>query len=159
MRLPLLAIALVAAACGYSAGQVSSGRGKTLAIPMFENQTLRRDLERDLTRFIRDEAAARTSYSLVSGTGADMVVTGRLADVEEDVLSDRSKGRIRESSVTFTVFITVSDRESEEPIFDNERIVERATFVPEKGESIRTAEILVMRRIAERVVYSLSSQW
>ena len=161
MRLPaaMFFVLLLPLACGYSAGQISSGRGKTLAIPMFTNQTLRRDLERDLTRFIREEAAARTSYSLVDGTAGDMVVTGKLTAVEEDVLSDREKGGIRESSVVFTVVVTVTDRENGRKIMDNRRMVERASYVPVKGESLRTAEILVMRRIAERVVYSLSSEW
>jgi len=150
---------LLLVSCGYSAGQVSSGRGQTLAIPMFTSTTLRRDLERDLTRFILEEAEARTSYTIVDSAGADYVIAGRLADVEEDVLSDRSKGRIRESSVAFTVYITVTERATGKAIIDNERIVERAAFVPVKGESIRTAELLVMRRIAERVVYSLASEW
>ncbi|MEN8148412.1 MAG: LPS assembly lipoprotein LptE [Planctomycetota bacterium] len=154
---------LVPLSCGYSAGQISSGRGRTLAIPMFTNRTLRRDLERDLTRFVREEAAARTSYSLVDGSAADVVVTGKLVDVNEDVLSDRSKGGIRESSVVFTVVVTVTDRTGNRSggrkIVDGRRMVERASFVPVKGESLRTAEVLVMRRIAERVVYSLSSEW
>ena len=156
---PLAVLLLLAlAGCGYSVGQVSSGRGQTLAVPMFENTTLRRDLERDLTRFVREEIAARTSYALVD-SGADLTLSGRLTDVEEDVLSDRSKGRIRESSVAFTVVIDLRDEATGKAVLDSERIVERAAFVPVKGESIRTAEILVMRRIAERVVYSLSGRW
>ena len=56
MKLASLAVVLVLAGCGYSTGQISSGAGRTLAIPMFTNSTLRRDLERDLTRFVREEA-------------------------------------------------------------------------------------------------------
>lgn len=158
-RAAAILLLLLSAACGYSAGQVSSGRDRTLAIPMFTNQTLRRDLERDLTRFVREEASARTSYSLVEGSAADVVVIGRLTDVSEDVLSDRTKGGIRESSVAFTVIVTATDRSDGRKLLDGRRFVERATFVPVKGESLRTAEVLVMRRLAERVVYSLSSEW
>jgi hypothetical protein len=159
MRLATVTTVLLIAACGYQTGQISAGGGRTLAIPMFANQTFRRDLERDLTRFVREEAEARTDYVVVDSRAADVRIEGRLADVEEDVLSDRSRGRIRESSVAFVVYITITDRETGETLVENERIVERAAFVPVKGESIRTAELLVMRRIAERVVYSLSSEW
>jgi hypothetical protein len=61
--------------------------------------------------------------------------------------------------VALTVVVSVTDRENDRKIVSNRRMVERVSFVPVKGESIRTAEILAMRRIAERVVYSISSEW
>jgi outer membrane lipopolysaccharide assembly protein LptE/RlpB len=159
LAIPVLVL-VVATSCGYTAGQITSGEGRTVAIPMFQNMTYRRDLERDLTRFVRDEITARTSYTVAGDpAGADVVVVGKLMDVEEDVLSDRSKGRIRESSVAFTVELTITDRTGGESVVTNRRIIERAAFVPMKGESIRSAEIAVMRKIGERVVYSLESEW
>jgi len=157
MRIALL-LALVPA-CGYTAGPVASGEGVRLAVPVFLNQTFRRELDRDLTRFVREELLARTRYSLVEPGAADLVLRGRILDVSEDVLAQRSKGRIRETSVSFTVSIEIEDRRAGAPPGERVRLVERRAYAPEKGESIRTAEVAAMRRLAERIVYSLSPDW
>ena len=39
------------------------------------------------------------TYDIVEAGGADLTVSGRLSDVEEDVLSERSRGRIRSQLV------------------------------------------------------------
>jgi outer membrane lipopolysaccharide assembly protein LptE/RlpB len=156
----LALVLLLVASCGYSAGQVSSGDGRTIAVPLFRNQTYRRDLERDLTRAVHQELVARTDFHLIDeGADPDLVVRGKLLEVSEDVLSQKSRGRIRETSVIVTVLITVEDRRTGEKPVNKLRMTERQAFVPEKDETVRTAEIAAMRGLAERIVYTLSAPW
>ena len=56
-----LLLASLTCGCGYSVGQVAGGEGKSLSVPMFTNNSFRRDLERDLTRFVREEVRNRTN--------------------------------------------------------------------------------------------------
>lgn len=157
--LPLLLAALLPA-CGYTTGHVTSGAGKSIAVPLFTNLTFRRDLERDLTRAVVDEIRARTDYRVTGlGDDPDLVIRGRLAGVEESLFSQRSHGRIRESSVMVTVLVTVEDRRTGKPLVEGARIVERRAFVPAKGESLRTAENAALRGIAEKIVYTLTGNW
>ena len=75
--LPVLLLPL--AACGYSAGQVTSGEGRSIAVPLFKNQTYRRDLERDLTRAVQQEIVARTDFHLINESAdPDLVIKGKL---------------------------------------------------------------------------------
>ena len=170
MRRLLPALLLLSlSACGYSAGQISPGEGRSIAVPLFTNQTYRRDLERDITRAVQQEIVARTDFHLIDeSSDPDLVITGKLVEVTEDLLSQRSEGRIRESSVIVTVVITVEDRRTGEKPVNKIRLTERQAFVPPavetdrivlKGESVRSAEIAAMRGLAERIVYTLSAPW
>lgn len=160
MRPLLTALAVLLAGCGYSVGPIVSGEGRSIAVPLFTNTTWRRELERDLTRAVQQEIRSRTGFSLTDeGSGPDLVLSGKIVDVSEHVLSERSRGRIRESSVIFTVIVTVTDTRSGEAVVDKVRLIERQSFVPAKGESLRTAETAAMRTLAERIVYTLETEW
>ncbi|MHC4473638.1 MAG: LPS assembly lipoprotein LptE [Planctomycetota bacterium] len=153
-------VALLVAGCGYQAGQVVPGDGRTIAVPLFRNLTYRRDLERDLTRAVQQEILSRTRYHLVDeASDPDLVLKGRLLRVSEELLTQRSRGRIRESSVIVTVVVTVEDRRTGERPVAKVRLTERQAFVPVKNESLRTAEVAAMRGLAERIVYTLSAPW
>ena len=159
MRCLLLAVVLLAG-CGYRMGQDVGGDGRSIAVPVFRNETLRRDLERDFTRFVREEIRSRSGFRLVDeSAGPDLVLTGNLVSMEEQVLSETDTGGIRESSVVFEVSVTVRERGVETPVVDGREFIERQAFTGLKGESIRTAETTAMRTLAERIVYTLSPGW
>jgi lipopolysaccharide assembly LptE-like protein len=145
--------------CGYQAGHVAEGNGERLCVPLFSNETFRRDQEKDLTRAVHEEFAARTGYHLVSEEQADLVLTGRLVDLTEGVISERDNSVIRVSSVLVTVEVTVTNRKTGEQVVEPTVLKERQPFAPVKGESIRTAELAAYRILAERIVQLLSSQW
>ncbi len=163
MRFPatslLTLLVLLPAGCGYQSGQITSGEGRSIAVPLFENETFRRDLEKDLTRTVHQELTARTNYHLVSKDRADLLLEGRILDIREAAISEREGGIIRESSVIVTIEIRVTDLKSGELVVKATELKERQPFVPVTGESVRTAEIAAFRILAEKVVYSLQSGW
>ena len=73
-------LVLVLAACGYSSGYRLPEGVYRLAVPMFENQTfpLRRELEYDLTRSIRQRLELKTDARIVSREEADAVLEGTI---------------------------------------------------------------------------------
>ncbi len=154
-----LLLALAAAGCGYRSGQISSGEGRSIAVPVFTNETFRRDLEKDLTRIVEEELTARTDYHLAAPDRADLVLEGRILDILEAVISQRKGGFVRESSVIVRIEIQVTDRKTGEMVVEPTEIKERQPFVPGTGESLRTAEIAAFRILAEKIVYSLQSGW
>ncbi len=158
----IIAIALLfpfLAGCGYQSGQISSGRGLTLAVPLFKNETFRRDLEKDLTRAVHQEITARTNYHLVPAAGADLLMEGRILDIQEAAISEREGGIIRESSVIVRVQIRITDQKTGELVTETTELQERQPFVPVTGESLRTAEVAAFRNLAEKIVYLLQAGW
>ncbi|MCU0726520.1 MAG: LPS assembly lipoprotein LptE [Planctomycetes bacterium] len=153
----LSCLALPAAGCGYSAGQAAGG-GKSIAVPLFTNTTFRRDLERDLTRAVHQELRTRSGYALRSEP-ADLVLTGKVVEIAEGVLSEYEGAEIRESSVRIVAEITVTDSRTGEKIVDRLRVAERRSFAPVKGESVRSAESAAIRGLAERIVSTLEAGW
>lgn len=160
MRAGSLILLLLLCDCGYHAGTISGGEGRSIAVPVFRNETFRRNLERDLTRAVRREIQDRTGFTLVrERSNPDLVLEGDLVNVTESVLSEHTRARIRVSSVTLNARITVTDAATGKKLVNNRNIVVRKTFAPAVGESLRTAENEAMRQMAEKVVYTLESGW
>ena len=153
MRAALLLLAAAAlASCGYSVGPPEPLAGaRTVSVPIFENRTYRRGIETDLARQIASEVASRSRLVLVD-TGADLVVQGTIVDVDESVLSEKEDQQIRESSVLVTAIVTVVDGRTGDSIVKQKKLVQRESFVPGIGETVRSARIEAMKRLAADVV-------
>jgi hypothetical protein len=156
---PALVLAVLLAGCGYQSGQIASGKGQSLAVPMFQNETFRRDLEKDLTRIVHQEISARTNYHLVSRERADLLLEGQIVELREAAISEREGGIIRESSVIVRVSFRITNLKTGEVVVERTELRERQPFVPVTGESVRSAETAAFRVLAEKIVYSLQAGW
>lgn len=154
-RAPALLGALLAAAlsggCGYRFGPPAPVAGAlTVQVPVFENRTYRRGVETDLARQIAAEIASRSRLRLVD-SGADLVVEGTIVEIHESVLSLAEDQAIRESSVLITAEVAVRDGRTGEPIVKMRRLTERESFVPGIGETLRSARVEALKRLAADV--------
>jgi hypothetical protein len=148
----LVLLAAAGAACGYRVGPAAPVAGATtVRIPLFENRTFRRGVETDLARQIAASLATRSRLRLVD-EGGDLVVEGTLVEISEMLLSAREQERVRESALFVTAEVVVRDGRTGEPIVKVRRITERESFVPGIGESLRTARVEALKRLAEDVV-------
>lgn len=149
----LLLLALASAACGYRLGPAAPvvAGAATVRIPLFENRTFRRGVETDLARQIAAALASRSRLRPVD-EGGDLVVEGVLVEMKEDLLSSMEDQEIRESSLLVAAEVTVRDGRTGEALVKVRKITERESFVPGIGESLRTARIEALKRLAEDVV-------
>jgi hypothetical protein len=148
----LLLLAGAAAACGYTVGPAAPLAGAlTVRIPVFENRTYRRGVETDLARQIAAVLASRSTIRAVD-EGGDLVVEGTLVEIREDLLSAKEGQVVRESALFVSAEVTVRDGRTGEPVVKQRRLTERESFVPGIGESLRTARIEALKRLAEDVV-------
>lgn len=159
----LLAAALLSAvlpACGYSTGALVPDDYHTIAVPVFENTTKRRDLEWALTRAVVEELHSRTHLKVVDlDDDPDLVLHGSLMKAEEDLISGREHQRIRESAVFVTAEIEVEDPRTGKKLVDKTKVTERESFTAFKGEDQRTAREEATRTLAERIVQQLERGW
>jgi hypothetical protein len=120
---------------------------KTLAIPPFQNPSLRYKVEQRFTSAVIDEAISRSrSLKIVSTPeGADAVMVGAIKYFSHrpSVLDDFGRARLFE--ITIYVAVTVRDQTKNKIIFDNQNYVFRGeyeisgdpkTFFNEEGPAI-----------------------
>lgn len=133
MAVILAVLVLQAAACGYHV----AGRGsrlpaewKTVAVVALENRTTRYRIEQRLTEALVRELIARTKYRVVSNPeAADAVLTGEITGIESSaVLFDTATGRATTMAVTVTLRVRLADRETNRPVYANDRFVFREQY-------------------------------
>ncbi len=149
-----LCCALLLLSSGYTECYKPAGRGdglpkhiKTLAIPAFQNPSLRFKVEQRFTSAMFDEVVRRSrSLNVVStAEGADAVMLGTIKSFgfRHVLLNDFGRGRVVE--VTIVVGLTVRDQTKNKIIFDNQNYVFRdeyeisgdpKTFFSEEGPAV-----------------------
>jgi len=139
---------------GYTECYKPVGRGEalpkhihTLAIPAFQNPSLRFKVEQRFTNAVVDEANRRArSLKIVStAEGADAVMLGTVKSFgwQPKLLDDFGRARIFE--VIITIGLTVRDQTKNKVLFDNQNLVFRneyeisgdpRTFFNEEGPAV-----------------------
>ncbi len=145
---------IVLLSCSFTECYKPVGRGdnlpkhiKTLAIPAFQNPSLRFKVEQRFTSAMIDEVLRRSrSLNVVSTPeGADAVMLGSIKfyNIRPVVLDDFGRARLFE--VTITVGLTVRDQTKNKIIFDNQNYIFRGeyeisgdptTFFSEEGPAV-----------------------
>ena len=160
VRAPILAVlvlcagALALSGCGYSNGFRMPPGVKTLAVPMFRNETfpLRRDVEVDVTRALKEELALRSDLRIVSsGKDADAILEGVVLEFQQGVLTEGARDTVQESGIVVRLRIRlVSTRDGSVLV---ERVVQDyAAFSNIAGEGIEIARAEAVRELARRIV-------
>lgn len=139
---------------GYTECYKPVGRGealpkhiRTLAIPAFQNPSLRFKVEQRFTKAVADEAILRArSLKIVStAEGADAVMLGTVKSFawQPKLLDDFGRARIFE--VIITIGLTVRDQTKNKVLYDNQNLVFRneyeisgdpRTFFNEEGPAV-----------------------
>lgn len=168
--LPLVLLAVVAGGCaGYRFGTASLYPSdiRTVYVPMFESDSLRRGLSERLTEAVIKEIELKTPYKIVSDPNADSILTGRiLNDVKRVTVEDRYDQQ-RENEITLVAEISWVDRRGDMiggrgnlPIPDSlVTLVGTGIAVPEYGQSIATGQQQAIDRMAEQIVSLMETPW
>jgi hypothetical protein len=143
-----------ATACGYRAGPVLPEGVRTVAIPVFDNDTFRREIELELTQAVVREFSARTPLRILADPEkADLVVRGRILSFEERVLADKGRNTITESSVVVSVRIDLENR------IDGSKtkrtLTIREPYSTFKGQTLASARAEAFENLAEQIAYAL----
>lgn len=154
---------------GYRFGPRSMFRHdiRTVHVPIFVSDTLRRGLGERLTEAVVKEIASRTPYKLVNADQADSVLRGRIVTADKNALTSNINGEPRVLDVNFQLQISWTDRQgnllSGPIIYDIAptalNINQSASFVPEGGQSLATAQQESIQRLARQVVSQMEGPW
>jgi hypothetical protein len=158
--------ALLLAVSGYTECYSTKGGGglpkhiKTLAIPAFQNPSLRYKVEQRLTAAVVDEAVRRArSIKIVSTPDeADAVMIGaiRYFGFRPVLLDDQGRARLFE--IYIYVQVTVRDQTTNKVIYDNQNYIFRGEYeVPGDPTTYLNEEGAATDRIARDFAKSIVS--
>jgi hypothetical protein len=161
--------ALLCGCAGYQLGQRSLYRPdiRTVHVPVVQSDSYRRYLGERLTEAVVKQIELKTPYKVVGSDAADSVLSMRLVSDSKRVLSESAFDEPRDIETDFFVQVNWVDRRGDlmmtqdnvpaAPLLLN--IGQTATFVPEAGQSLATAQQEAIERLAEQVVGQMELAW
>jgi len=165
-----LSLILTAAGCAsYHVGNQSlfPASVQSVYVPVFESSSLRRGLAEQLTEAVIKEIERRTPYKVVGDPGADTILKGRILSDSKRVLLQTREGDPRENEMGLSIEVRWTDRQGEVlraasaiPLpGDSVNILGNSELVPETGESVATAQMQVIQRLARQIVNLMEAPW
>jgi hypothetical protein len=169
--LPTLAFILGLSGCtGYQLGPQSLFRPdiRTVHVPMFESDSLRRNLGERVTEAVVKEIERQSTYKVIHDpTMADSILSGRLVSDRKSVLAENRNDEPRDIQVDLVVQVSWVDRRGEAVMPSSSftlaqqgfSVTQISDFIPEAGQSVSTAQQEAINRIAKQVVAQMEAPW
>ena len=160
----------ISGCAGYQLGPQSLFRPdiRTVHVPIFESDSLRRNLGERLTEAVVKEIERQSTYKVVHDPAlADSILTGRLVSDRKGVLTENRNDEPRDIQLDLVVQVSWVDRRGE-AVMPNASftlaqqgfsITQISDFIPEAGQSISTAQQESISRIAKQVVSQMEAPW
>ncbi len=155
----LIILVLFLAGCGYTSRSLIEQNVRSIYVPIFDNETFRRGLEFNLTRAIKEEILYRTQLKIVDKRHADTILTGKIKEVQENVLIENPDAVVVESRVTVTVVVSWEDQRTGRFLMNNRAVSAAAEFIATRNEDVEFGEIEAFTDLAAKVVNLMERNW
>lgn len=140
---------------------------RTVYVPIFESDSLRRHLGERLTEAVMKEIERTTPYKVVGTPDADSTLSGRILAEGKHLQIENQWDEPREILYRFQVQVRWIDYRGEilregmiSPSPEDEMILASASLlVPEQGQSVVVAQQKALERLARQIVGMLESPW
>lgn len=160
----LLVSSLLAAGCGYHVG----GRGdrlppdvKTIAVPIFINQTRRFRIEQRLAEAVTREFIERTRFRVTPDPAeADAVLKGTVKDVRSGVVAfDVTTGRATALQIQVTASVELTDVHSKKVLFANSNYIFREEYqVSQNSANLFEEDASALDRLSQDLARTLVTE-
>lgn len=138
----------------------------TVYVPMFESDSLRRDLGDQLTEAVCKEIERRTPFKVVGTPNADSVLTGRIkADTKHVIIREpNNEGRVNEMGLVINVTWAdrrgIVQREGAVPVPPElVTLTQTNNLIPEYGQSTASSLEKTMQGLATKIVDMMETPW
>ena len=162
--LPLFLVCLFAFGCaGYRVGPVAKRNFKSIAVPMFSNETLRPQLEAQISNAVIKRLQQDGSLRIEPKPRADVVLNGTVFRYVRNALRTlhSDTGVPREYEIVITVRVEARDRRTGEIVLKPTEVEGKSdVFIGEDQQSAEEQVLpLVADDIAKRVAGLLVESW
>lgn len=162
----LLALALTACATdpadGYAFASAHDQSIRTVAVPIFSNDTFHTGLELTLTEDVIKQIQRQTPWRITSAESADALLTGSITSVNLRTLSTRTgAGLVQEMAVEIAVDFELVDNRSGRTLTSRTGYKALGSFVPAQpsGERIDVGYAGATQTLARDLVGDLQNAW
>lgn len=171
---PLVLLALgatsigVAAGCssdpasGYSFASTYNESVRTVAVPIFENETMFPGLERQLSEAVAKEIQRATPWRVAARASSDTELTASVTDAEFRTLSTtRGTGLSEEQAFRITVRFNWRDSRTGETLVARRQFSASGTSIQARptNERIEVGQREAIEELAKAIVRELRSDW
>ena len=159
--LPLLAAALLAG-CGYTTKPPFRTDIRTVAVPIFTNDSFYQGIEFDLTEAVKKEIEAQSPYKVTGTDSADTILRGKITKVVQTVLAETNTGGLpQELEVQYFVDFQWSNARTGETLADAKGVVAAGRYVPTQpvGETLSVGQHDAAQHMAEKLLSAMRSGW
>ena len=164
----LTGCALAVAGCanspndGYAAVSPYPSSYRSVALPIFRNDSLMRGFERDLADALVKQVEQSTPYKVRSEASADTALRGSITAIDMIQLSkDPSTGLANEMMLRMRVNFEWVDLKTGERIVSREGVESSAVFVPSypAREPLELGRFAAVDQLARDLVAAMQSRW
>jgi outer membrane lipopolysaccharide assembly protein LptE/RlpB len=164
---PLLAALLIgigAGGCGYTLSSVLPAHIKTLAVPVFTNNTVEYGLSDDVTQAMADAFLREGRLRLVGERDADAVLRGTVVSYKNQVFGYTRTERAEEYEIVLVVKVLFRDLVKNRDVWKEDALTVRTTYnvTVVGGEPARTetdGRREVVLKLADQVVSRTVQGW
>ncbi len=161
-----MGLALAVCGCGYSfSGSSLPGYLKTVAVPVFVNETLDATIAEEVTRVVNEQFLEDNRLKIVREARADGVVEGRVTQYERKVYSYTPAQEPQEYIVVVTLAVVFKDRVKNKDLWRAENLRATATYGAVAGsqtgqaDSEEEARELAIEQLAQDILAKTLEQW
>ncbi len=147
---------------GYSSTSLYSTQYRSVAVPIFQNDTMTRNLEFMLTDAVIKEIQSRTQYRVLGEQYADTILTGTITSVDMQMLSQsRTTGLDNEMLVKVVLDFEWTDLMQGGRITGRKNFTGSAIFIPSRpsSEPFEVGEFAVVQQLASDIVDQMQASW
>ncbi|MFH1278757.1 MAG: LptE family protein [Candidatus Eisenbacteria bacterium] len=136
-------------ACGYGVSGKTNPHIKTIAVPIFQNDTLEKGIEETLTAEIIDVLQENRTLTLTQERNADSVLLGRIVDYKRTPYSYDTSENVQEYKVDILIAVEYEDRKKRKTLWKEDRMHQWATYfvVAAPGHDVEEEEDAQLRAI------------
>lgn len=151
-----LLLLVVTTGCGYTLGYRMPADIDDVCVPTFANKTfpLRREIEFDLTRAVRQELQLRSDVNIVSRSNSDALLEGTVLSFQESVLTEGPHDAVQDASIVVRVHVRLIRTADGSVLFDD-IISDQQSYSILRGESVDDARFKAILSLARRIVVDL----
>jgi hypothetical protein len=151
----LISVSTLCGCAGYHVGNQFLYRSdiRTVHVAIFESDSYRRFLGLRLTEAVLKQIEMTSPLTITEPALADSFIRGRIVQDTKTVVGENINDEPRSLAVDWRVEVTWVDRAGV-PLMERQSLVIRrsSTFIPEGGQSISSAQQVVIDRLARDIV-------
>ena len=156
----LFMVCLSAVSCGpYSFSSSGASHLKTVAIPIFQDQTAEFGIKEKLTDQVVDQFTRDNTLRVANRRNADAIIEGKIIRVEDRAGTYSSEETVQDIKIFITVVVRYNDLKKRKTIWED-TITQWGTFNPDEGNQSREEGIdEAVAKIASEILDKSVSGW